>query len=550
MTGVKSLEFRFCILGIVLLVLYYLPMFILGDGSYVTIHDNLDENVRAVGYAMKGHVNYDQVMGGLPSGYVASPTNVINLLPFAMPVSYWINDFLMRIAGFLGMVLLLRDHFWERTSRHPAFIYIISLLFSFIPTYTIYGLTVMGQPFLLWGFLNLSKGNRSWMNYLVIFLFAFCSSLVLSGIFVCIVLGIWWLADVFSKKKLNIPFLVGILLLGFTYLGTEYQMVKDTLAGDIMSHREEWQVAQETFISALRSSVVLGIISQYHAGSFYTLPVILAGIGVMVYHRKIERRSLMIGALILGIIFFYFINFFLIQWFSHITYLRIFHWERFYFLLPLLWFLLLSLFITQILQKRGTQPVIVCFILCGLMFGGILIKNKELAWNGKLLLGMGIKEPAYREFYAVNMFKEIADYIGKDKSSYKIGSLGIHPSIAAYNGFYTIDAYQNSYPLSYKHQFRKIIASELDKNPEIKQYFDHWGSRCYLFSAELGLNYMQREHGTISNLLLDTVALKKMGVEYIFSIAPIANHQDLGFDFRKKFSAPDSYWTIYLYQVN
>jgi hypothetical protein len=74
-----------------------------------------------------------------------------------------------------------------------------------------------------------------------------------------------------------------------------------------------------------------------------------------------------------------------------------------------------------------------------------------------------------------------------------------------------------------------VIAKELEKNEVIKQYYDDWGSRCYLFSAELGLDYDIRkdENITIRNLQIDTEVLKKLGCEYIFSAVAIENASDM-----------------------
>src|SRR5699024_9806710 len=80
-------------------------------------------------------------------------------------------------------------------------------------------------------------------------------------------------------------------------------------------------------------------------------------------------------------------------------------------------------------------------------------------------------------------------YIGKETDTYKVGSAGLYPSIALYNGFYCIDGYSNNYSLEYKHEFRKIIENELNKNESLKAYFDDWGNRCYLFSSEIPFQY-------------------------------------------------------------
>lgn len=53
--------------------------------------------------------------------------------------------------------------------------------------------------------------------------------------------------------------------------------------------------------------------------------------------------------------------------------------------------------------------------------------------------------------------EEIKDYIGKPQSSYRVGSIGLHPSVSQESGFYTVDGYVNSYPLAYKGLSEKLL---------------------------------------------------------------------------------------------
>lgn len=49
------------------------------------------------------------------------------------------------------------------------------------------------------------------------------------------------------------------------------------------------------------------------------------------------------------------------------------------------------------------------------------------------------------------------------------------------NNINVIDGYHTLYQLSYKKKFRKIIETELDQSKKLKDYFDNWGNRAYLF---------------------------------------------------------------------
>jgi hypothetical protein len=134
---------------------------------------------------------------------------------------------------------------------------------------------------------------------------------------------------------------------------------------------------------------------------------------------------------------------------------------------------------------------------------------------------------------------------------YRIVSIGIHPAIAQYNGFYTLDTYNNFYPLSYKYEFRKIIEKELAKNKTIRTYFDEWGGRCYIFTDELGKHYMFNKNTKkrLKNLQLNIEQFKKMGGRYIFSAVLIENAAENNLSLEKVFVSKESAWKIYLYKT-
>ncbi len=132
-----------------------------------------------------------------------------------------------------------------------------------------------------------------------------------------------------------------------------------------------------------------------------------------------------------------------------------------------------------------------------------------------------------------------------------IGEAGMYPSVAEFNGFYTLGAYLNNYSLSYKLQFREIIVRELDKNAALRGYFDGWGNRCYVFSSELGDNELCSESGhyVLHNLELNTAQLRSMGGEYVISAAYIENSDRHGLRLEKVFTSNTSFWELYLYYV-
>lgn len=139
---------------------------------------------------------------------------------------------------------------------------------------------------------------------------------------------------------------------------------------------------------------------------------------------------------------------------------------------------------------------------------------------------------------------------GMQKDEYVVGSLGMEPIIAAVNGFNTVDGYANNYPLEYKHRFRNIIAAELEKDDDLRAYFDEWGNRCYLFSSEIGTAMQTRENNnSISNLAFNTTAMAEMGCKFVFSAVEIENHAALGWTHLFTTEHETSAWIIRVYLI-
>ena len=223
--------------------------------------------------------------------------------------------------------------------------------------------------------------------------------------------------------------------------------------------------------------------------------------------------------------------------------------DRFYFLYPSIIIIMLATICYVLIQKNKTNLAIVLAIFG--LFSGIFF-DKEVRKNAQILIGGEITQPTYSQFYDTALFDKIRSELGMlPDYQTKTVSLGIFPAVAEYNGFYTLDSYRVNYPLEYKHKFRKIIAKELDKNDDLKNYFDNWGSRCYIFSSELGTKFMYGKNSdiTIINLDIDTPQLQEMDCQYIFSAVPILNYENLNLKFENSFTTDNSFWEIYLYSI-
>ena len=128
----------------------------------------------------------------------------------------------------------------------------------------------------------------------------------------------------------------------------------------------------------------------------------------------------------------------------------------------------------------------------------------------------------------------------------------MYPSVTEYNNFYTLDSYVFNYSIDYKHRFRKVIKGELEKSETLRRYFDEWGSRCYIFSSDLGLKFLfsKTDNVSLSNLELNISELRNLGCDYIFSAVEIKNYKDLKLSYVNSYTTDQSYYNIRVYKLN
>jgi len=212
------------------------------------------------------------------------------------------------------------------------------------------------------------------------------------------------------------------------------------------------------------------------------------------------------------------------------------------YLIPMLWFVVFALALKLII-KHSTRGTPIVFTLISLQILLSFFYHNEIQNHRK---------PSYRELFSIHLFEQIKNHIGRPQSEYRIVSIGLHPGISLYNGFYTLDGYHTGYPLQHKKAFRKIIESELAKNEKNRSYFDDWGGRCYVFVDELEYGnwlYSKNKNGVVHQLDLNTNAFVELGGEYIFSAVEIKNHKENQLVLEKVFENDNSFWRIFLYRA-
>ena len=479
--------------------------------------------------------------------------------------------------AYTGMFLLVQKIF---KGEYPAVTMTISFLFSILPFYPSYGLSSIGIPLVVWAFWEVSEKKHIILAYMTICFWGLYSSLVWSGYFIIgFALIFAFFLFVKKRKRCGLRVFFGSLVLTVTYVFT----FKDTIYGIFFSGVESHRNTpgrvyvparfKDTFVSLFKYG-------QYHAPSYHTY--IMAGsllvIILVLFLLYVSPRSRIVknkwflaatlwaGAVIIAV-FSAFYQSEAGYWLrGHLGVLQSVQLDRVYWLYPTIWYTeaAVCMAIFYDLCKVYVRKSIACKALYCIEIVGVLVfmvpyligKNTEYKSNLSRIMGKDNGLVSYKEYYDEKLFAEIKDYIHLEPAQYRVVCLGLAPAVASANGLYTLDAYSTNYSLDYKMKFRKVIAAELDKNADLEWYFDSWGNRCYLFSAELGKSWdvNKEEPAYVSNWEINTQALKELASEtnmktYILSAAEIRNAMDIGLNCIKEFDQPDSYRHIYLYSI-
>ncbi|WP_141770520.1 DUF6044 family protein [Bacillus sp. MUM 116] len=549
-------EQKLIFFALLVLALYLSPLFILQENAHIRVHDNLDSNlawykVLAQSGEIFGPVNgiIPQIINGVPRNTFGTEFSLIVWLYALFPtmIAYGISQAITRIVAFFGMYLLLKQHFLP--GNHWRFYQVsAALAFALTPFWPSGMLSTLGMPLALWAFLNIRNGSGTAKDYVTLTLLPLYSSIVLGFFFFLSAMGIFWAVDIIRRKGWNPRFLFSIMYMTFIYMIAEYRLVYSFLFVSEANSRDEYFHAELPLWRVIRLTFKNYVLGHTHVMTVHTLFILPATFIALyfIYKKKLWKQERLY-------VFLFILNFTLSIWYAfwffkgwlpltkRFHFMDTFNFARYHFLRPLVTYASFAIALKIIsLQGKSWAKTANWFVVLQLLFLGVF--NDEIIYRQK---------PTVKEFYAEDLFKEVKNYISLPQKDYRVASIGIHPAVSQYNGFYTLDTYNNFYPLTYKHQFREIIEKELAKNKTVRNYFDQWGGRCYLFTAQLGKRYMVKKHSKrhLKNLELNTAVFNQMGGQYIFSALPIDNAEENQLNLEKVFKSKTSAWKIYLYKT-
>lgn len=504
-------------------------------------------------HSLSNEVILENLMNGLPrnvlpSGYTVI-ANLCNL--FDIFYGYILGQYLFKTIGFLSFYLFIKRYMTLNYINEYGIVF-VCLLLTAIQFFTPFGISIMGMPLLAYGFARLYYQQDFSITALIFFIFPFFSSFVWSGIEIIILFNIYLIyLFVIKKNEMKkwiaawISFILGTTIANSQFI---YGMLQ---LKDFRSHRIEY--IQYNDVPNLKDTIMeflsFFFSTHYHISIFVS--TLIFAIFILSYYgiRKNPWAKTIFYSIVFIVLWQAFYPF--IEYATQdIVFIKSFRFNRFGFLLPFLWFIILLISLDTIARFRLLSKTIPIILVSQFLI--LFMANDETIHNYKKMIGQD-DFPSFNEYFAVDQFKEIEKIIPKD-SNQKLLSLGLSPTISQYHDYPTLDGLFSVYDLDYKHQFREIIAAELAKNSKIKEKFDRWGNRCYLYSSELGVENVQNcqsahDVAKIYKLEIDTDVIRKMKGGYILSAVEILNYKDLRLTFVQTVGTKFDFWKLYIYKL-
>jgi hypothetical protein len=522
-----------CTLNSLLLFAYWSP-----KDSVFPVHDFLDQFY--VLYTLRGDnpdffdfsAVFSGVLGQLPLNMLG--INDLSLeanlyVLFRPEIAAVLNEFITRNMAFIGMYLLIRKLLSDEKN---AFVFALpSLLFALLPYYPYFGFTIAGFPIIAVIVLDLLTKHLSCLKIFSLLFVALSGNFtyggfVALGILLVVIIFLFLKRDYGPARRIAVVF--SILSLGY-FQGIS-RLISLKLDSNFSSHRTSWQPLSGHWLdlsllpNLFSEFVNVTLRGQYHfpSGQSVLTNHFIPGVFVILLfpvliHLQLSRRQKtikpsfdqekrkllkIIATSILLINLFYALE---SVGFTQFEYLpsEPFQFKRVTVLNPVLWTILLGLILSIISTPlKRMVPIAWLLIVAQISMSHVGIQQKILE-----VTGFDRNRPSLVEYFDKELYEGLARKIEKKPQEINVLSFGLDPMIASFNGYKSFDGYLYNYPLDYKLNFREIISTELDLSPSLKDYFDGWGSRVYLFHRDV----------PVSQVKLNWCASKYLGVDFVLA---------------------------------
>jgi hypothetical protein len=592
------------------LSIYYLPP----EDAVARVHDYLDSifsvyKVRAElsGFFLDYDYTVQQIFNGVPLNLTGlSDFNVgANLYLFFDPFdAYVINQFLFRTIGFIGVLLLLKDHVLPKGSYYVLIAVSTALDFGVLNHFPARFGTILYQPLLYWSILNIYSGNRKLRDIMIIVAYPFMVGSVIRGGFapigiVIIVTLYCWVINHSNKKF----YLIAAIATVFTMLLVESRIFYQYLFADFHSARNESLSASmlppfdlSNLSRVFNEFIVFFMYDGYghhiQGQRPFIFWVVILGICVICYrwrlhlkdnelHIMLAKRLIILFCLTVAISLIYGLMIYYI-YLQKLVGIK-FGVHRISALSPILWHVMFAISAALLIANYGslTRKIIVPFILIIVfsyasqqqLYGLKQNINRSLGIMENIPIKDSLKSyitgkpiradilsrsqaPPYvslKDFFRTKTFanisRDISEITNRPKSSYRVMCFDLAPSVLQFNGFYTLDFKMSDEPLKYAKEFTHLFRHELAKDGKNNTFMSP-----VLYTQVA--NESRKNNGIAPTF--DVCQFINMGGKFIFSSKPLLNASELSLSLLKSYrnlkptanGNHEMYDSIYLYQAS
>ena len=538
------MKYKFHLLFILLFVEYFFPYFLTGN-IFIDPHDNLDgvavyNKIIAQSYK-DGFDKFKIFLGGELNWYnfdrVFNPLIFVYYL-FDFKTAYFVEKLIFKLIGFFSFLSLSKKlNFHKINQLISSVIYITLVNYHYISS-----IVILALPYILK--LAISEKNIKLKNYLILFFIGLNSSLIFDLFSLILIFFILPIKNIHKYFKIQIILLLAMVLVN-------WQLIFSITSEQVM-HRFEFRNSN-TIFETLTATIKDFFLLNYN-NSFYFLDLIYSIFFLICLILSLKSKKKIIFKLLYILIFTHILIFIvrLISFKDHNFYIlnifNLINFERISRIQPLIITILFA-YLFEIKKKFFQSSLIISSLfliiisqtkLTFIHLTKVFI-YKNFEYQSIEYLKILIIKKDYKELY-LNILKNIQEGYKKKNSVYmssntfdnyynfqdykiikkivgekRVISIGLDPLIAVANDIPVVDGYHNLYPLSYKKKFRKIIKQELQYNQGLKNYFENWGNRVYVFynnQEKLNINFEEaRNIGAdfvISKFIIKSKFLKKI----------------------------------------
>lgn len=230
--------------GVVLL--YWLVLYIPAPEAHIRAHDFLSPTFNY--YVMRAgaegwFLNFDARLGALNG----LPVSALGLGDFSLPAALFdiLPPFealvvllgLLRIGGFIGLYLLLRDHVLRGLGRISLIAVVVALSFTFLSHMPSRFGNILLLPLLLWALFNLWQGRRGLISATVCLGFPLVWAFIYGGYVISVVIGFTVVAAYISRAPGRHRLMIVALGFGLVTLLAEARLFVHILFKPFESYR-------------------------------------------------------------------------------------------------------------------------------------------------------------------------------------------------------------------------------------------------------------------------------------------------------------------------